>query len=82
IAAAGGNTTTLPSPGFNIGLIRNFGGVYSLAALARFLETNADGNILSTPNLVTLDNEEAKITIGQNVPFVTGQYANTGTGGT
>jgi general secretion pathway protein D len=40
--------------------------------------------VLSTPNLLTLDNEEAKIVIGQNVPFVTGQYtnANTGTGGT
>jgi general secretion pathway protein D len=37
---------------------------------------NGDGNILSTPNLLTLDNEEAKIVIGQNVPFVTGQYTN------
>ena len=44
--------------------------------LARFLEQNGDGNILSTPNLLTLDNEEAKIVIGQNVPFVTGQYTN------
>jgi general secretion pathway protein D len=43
-----------------------------------------DGNVLSTPNLLTLDNEEAKIVIGQNVPFVTGQFTNTGasTGGT
>ena len=39
---------------------------------------NGDGNILSTPNLLTLDNEEAKIVIGQNVPFVTGQFTNTG----
>ncbi|MEO5607804.1 MAG: type II secretion system protein GspD, partial [Polaromonas sp.] len=38
------------------------------------------GNILSTPNLLTLDNEEAKIVIGQNVPFVTGQFTNTGGG--
>jgi len=34
--------------------------------------------VLSTPNLLTLDNEEAKIVVGQNVPFVTGQYTNTG----
>ncbi len=73
--------TTLPSSGINLGLVRNTNGVYLLAALARFLETNADGNILSTPNLLTLDNEEAKIVIGQNVPFVTGQFTNTGTSG-
>jgi general secretion pathway protein D len=34
--------------------------------------------VLSTPNLMTLDNEEAKIIIGNNVPFVTGSYTNTG----
>jgi general secretion pathway protein D len=38
--------------------------------------------VLSTPNLLTLDNEEAKIVIGQNVPFVTGQFTNTGSGNT
>jgi general secretion pathway protein D len=46
--------------------------------LARALETDAKANILSTPNLLTLDNEEARIVIGQNVPFITGQYAQTG----
>jgi general secretion pathway protein D len=70
--------TTLPSTGINAGLVRNTNGVFVLAALARFLETYADGNTLSTPNLLTLDNEEAKIVIGQNVPFVTGQFTNTG----
>jgi general secretion pathway protein D len=74
--------TTLPSPGVNIGLIRQVNGAYLLSALARFLETNADGNVLSTPNLLTLDNEEARIVIGQNVPFVTGQYTNANAGGT
>jgi general secretion pathway protein D len=68
----------LPSTGFNIGLVRNISGTFVLGALARFLESNADGNILSTPNLLTLDNEEARIVIGQNVPFVTGQFTNTG----
>jgi general secretion pathway protein D len=52
--------------------------VTNLSALARALETDANANILSTPNLLTLDNEEAKIVIGQNVPFITGQYAQTG----
>ena len=83
IAAAGGGTSatgTLPSAGLNIGVIRKYGGAYTLGALARFLQTNADGNILSTPNLVTLDNEEAKIVVGQNVPFVTGSFTNTGGG--
>ena len=56
--------------------------ITNLGVLARLLESDAKTNILSTPNLVTLDNEEAKIVIGQNVPFVTGQYTNTGGGTT
>ena len=39
-------------------------------------------NIVSTPNLITLDNEEAKIVVGENVPFITGQFTNAGTGAT
>ncbi len=65
--------------GGNIGLIRNFGSTFGLAAIARALDSQTGNNILSTPNLVTLDNEEARIVVGQNVPFVTGQYTNTGT---
>ena len=79
-SAASGTLTTPPGPGLNFGLVNKIGGVYVLGALARFLETSGDGNILSTPNLLTLDNEEAKIVIGQNVPFVTGQFTNTGGG--
>ncbi len=67
--------------GFNVGLLKKIGSIYTLGALAKFLETNADGNVLSTPNLVSLDNEEAKIVIGQNVPFITGTFTNTGTTG-
>jgi general secretion pathway protein D len=67
-----------PSTGLNIGVANQTNGVYVLGFLARFLQANGDGNILSTPNLLTLDNEEAKIVIGQNVPFVTGQFTNTG----
>ncbi|HAG74648.1 MAG TPA: type II secretion system protein GspD, partial [Thauera sp.] len=48
----------------------------------RFLENEVRANILSTPNIVTLDNEEAKIVVGRNLPFVTGQYTNTGGGTT
>jgi general secretion pathway protein D len=71
-------------PGINVGVVRGqvtipgVGTVTNLAMLARALETDANANILSTPNLLTLDNEEARIVIGQNVPFITGQYAQTG----
>jgi general secretion pathway protein D len=65
--------------GLNIGLIRNYGGTYALSAIARALQTQANTNIVSTPNLITLDNEEAKIVVGSNVPFITGQFTNTGT---
>jgi len=56
--------------------------VQSLGALARALTTNNLGNILSTPNLLTLDNYQAKIVIGQNVPFVTGSFASATTAAT
>lgn len=79
IGAATGQV--LPAPGFNIGAARNINGTFVLGLLARFLEANTDANVLSTPNLLTLDNEEAKIVIGQNVPFVTGQFTNTGASG-
>ena len=73
---AGG--AVLPGKGLNVGVANQNSGIYVLGFLARMLETSGDGNVLSTPNLLTLDNEEAKIVIGQNVPFVTGQYTNTG----
>lgn len=77
-ADAASGTPSAPATGLNFGVAHNFGGIYVLGFLARFLEANGDGNTLSTPNLLTLDNEEAKIVIGQNVPFVTGQFTNTG----
>ena len=58
--------------GLNIGLIKKFAGAYGLAAIARILQSQTNTNIVSTPNLITLDNEEAKIIVGSNVPFVTG----------
>jgi general secretion pathway protein D len=83
IIGAAANLSTL-GPGLNIGVVKGqvtipgVGTVTNLSALARALETDANANILSTPNLLTLDNEEARIVIGQNVPFITGQYAQTG----
>jgi general secretion pathway protein D len=72
-------------PGLNLGVVRGqvfipgIGTITNLGLLARALESDANANILSTPNLLTLDNEEAKVVIGQNLPFITGQYAQTGT---
>jgi general secretion pathway protein D len=68
--------TVLPAAGLNVGLGTLIAGKTVLGIFANFLQTTGEGNILSTPNLLTLDNEEAKIIIGQNVPFVTGQYTN------
>jgi general secretion pathway protein D len=70
--------------GLNIGVVKGkitlpgIGEVANLAFLARALETKANANILSQPNIQTLDNEEAKFLVGQNVPFVTGSYTQQG----
>ncbi|MFT7775160.1 type II secretion system secretin GspD [Roseateles sp.] len=92
IAAGSGNSTSIGTAlsssslptGFNLGLVGKINGTYSIGALANFFESQSGANVLSTPNLVSLDNEEARIVIGQNVPFVTGSYASSGTttGGT
>jgi general secretion pathway protein D len=66
--------------GLNLGVVRGtvnipgVGTVLNLGALARALEADQRANVLSTPNILTLDNEEGKIVVGQNVPFVTGSY--------
>lgn len=56
--------------------------IRGLGGLARALESQNQANILSTPTLLTLDNAEAKIVVGQNVPFLTGSFSNTGTSST
>lgn len=77
IASNVNNTTpALPSNGLNLALFAKTG----LGALARALEKEDGTNILSMPNLITLDNEEAKIIVGQNVPFLTGQYSTATSG--
>jgi general secretion pathway protein D len=71
--------------GLNLGIINGtitipgLGVISNLGLLVRALENDSSANILSTPTLLTLDNEEARIIVGQNVPFITGQYATTGT---
>jgi general secretion pathway protein D len=81
LATQGASGTVAPGRGVNLGVANKTNGIYVLGFLARFLEESGSGNVLSTPNLLTLDNEEAKIVIGQNVPFVTGQFTNTGASG-
>ncbi|MDQ3447535.1 MAG: type II secretion system secretin GspD [Pseudomonadota bacterium] len=67
--------------GLNLGVVRGrvnipgVGEVINLAFLARALATSADANILSTPTIQTLDNEEAKFLVGQNIPLITGSFA-------
>ncbi len=51
----------------------------SMTVILNALEERTNANILSTPSLLTLDNQEAYITVGQQVPFITGSYTGTGT---
>lgn len=71
--AAGGP----PGPGLTVGA-GDLNGNTQFAILLRALQGDGNTNVLSTPTLVTLDNEEASIVVGQNVPFVTGQFTGTG----
>ncbi len=83
ILGVAGNLTSV-GQGLNLGVINGkinipgVGEVINLAFLARALQTTADANILSTPTIQTLDNEEAKFLVGQNIPLITGSYANAG----
>jgi general secretion pathway protein D len=83
IVGVAGNVTSI-GQGLNVGYIAGkitlpgIGEVLNLAFLARALETTGDANILSTPTIQTLDNEEAKFLVGQNIPLITGSFANAG----
>lgn len=85
-----GTTTTVSglsnlAGGLNLGLVRGTitlpdgTQVLNLGMLASALESNSKNNVLSTPTILTLDNEQATIVVGQNVPFVTGSYTQTTT---
>jgi general secretion pathway protein D len=84
LAGAAGGITTDPSgligQGITIGVGKISDSGVSFAAILRALEGEADTNIISTPSIVTTDNEEATLNVGQEVPFVTGSYSNTGGG--
>ncbi len=77
------------STGLAVGAVKGtftFKGVefLNIGALLRALQTDSDVNVLSTPNILTSDNQKAEIMVGQNVPFTTGsmQNATTGSGST
>ncbi|CAG9210191.1 type II secretion system protein GspD [Burkholderia vietnamiensis] len=76
-----GNLSNL-NQGLNIGWLHNMFGVQGLGALLQYFAGVSDANVLSTPNLITLDNEEAKIVVGENVPIPTGSYSNLTSGTT
>jgi general secretion pathway protein D len=82
-ASQGGTVdpTGLIGEGITVGIGRISDGSVSFAAILRALEADADTNIISTPSVVTTDNEEASLNVGQEVPFVTGSYSNTGSAG-
>jgi len=80
--AVGGGTVTDPTgligEGITLGVGRISDSGTSFAAILRALQGDANTNIISTPTLVTTDNEEASLNVGQEVPFVTGSFSNTG----
>jgi general secretion pathway protein D len=84
-AAAGSGGTIDPTgligEGITLGLGRISDTGVSFAAILRAMEADANTNIISTPSIVTTDNEEATLNVGQEVPFVTGSYSNTGNAG-
>jgi len=74
---AAGNAPSIGN-GVTVGFGRFDSSTLNFAAIVSALSNDGDSNILSTPSLVTLDNQEAEIVVGQNVPFVTGEFTSTG----
>jgi general secretion pathway protein D len=79
----GGSTAITPPNGLTLGIGDINDNGTSWAALIRALNGVGNTNIIATPSIVTLDNEEAEIKIAQEIPFLTGQYVTQGntTGG-
>ncbi len=61
---------------FGVGRIAPTG--INFAAILRAVRNDADSNIIATPSAVTMDNQEAQLKVAQEVPFITGQFTNTG----
>lgn len=76
-AANASGTPLAPGNGLTLAVLNHAG----VGLMIHALETDSSANILSMPNLITLDNEEAKIVVGQNVPFITGQYTTAASAG-
>jgi general secretion pathway protein D len=72
------STVTSAPTGLSVGIGRIMDSGTNFAAILRALRTDSDNNIIATPQIVTMDNQEAEIKVAQEVPFLTGQYANTG----
>lgn len=82
-AASGGTVSPgLIGNGITAGVGRIVDSGVSFAAILNALEGDADTNIISTPSIVTTDNEEATLNVGQEVPFLTGSFSNASSGGT
>jgi len=79
-AAGGAITPDLIGSGITVGVGRLSDSGVSFAAILTAIEGDANTNIISTPSIVTTDNEEATLNVGQEVPFVTGSFSNTGGG--
>ena len=82
---SGSSATTgssgIPTPtGLSIGLFKQVNGELGLGAIAHALESTGHANILSTPNMITLDNELATIKVGQNIPIITGSFTTGASG--
>ncbi len=75
------SAATAIGEGFSVGVGRIVDSGTSFAAILHALEADSTTNIISTPTIVTTDNEEASLNVGQEVPFVTGSFTNTGTAG-
>ena len=78
---SGASGSAIPTlGGLSVGIFRQINGELGLGAIAHALETDGDTNILSTPNIITLDNELATIKVGQNIPILTGSFTTTASG--
>ena len=79
LAGSSSTTTSVSAPGgltLALGEERDSGVRYG--AILRALQSDGNSRILSTPSVVTLDNEEAELIVGENVPFVTGSFTGAG----
>lgn len=80
-STTGSSGLALPGNGLTVGLFRQVAGQLTLGAIAHAVSSDAKSNILSMPNLITLDNEEATVIVGQNVPLITGSFTTGASGG-